>query len=324
MFDLLKKLIDTPSPSGMESDMAHLIGSLCKPYADEIRIDTLGNLIVHKAGHGPKLMVAAHMDEIGLIAAFIEENGMIRFGSVGGIFSVYSLYHRVRFTNGVEGAMVCEERSEKEPKLDKCFIDIGAKNREEAEKLISTGDCAVFISEPYETKNTWFSKALDNKIGCLILIEALKKLKAPAYDVYFVFTVQEEVGLRGARTAAYGINPDYAIAVDVTSAGGTTNTEPVTVDLGKGAAIKIMDRSVICHKKMIDMLSETAKKADIPYQLEVLLAGGTDAGAIHASRAGVVTGAISVPTRYIHSPVEEVNKDDVKACIDLLAAFINE
>lgn len=318
--ELLKELTRAFGPSGRENNIKNVIIKHIEKYADEIETDALGNLIAHKKGTGKKIMLASHMDEIGIIATFIDDNGFLRFSEVGGLNKQDILYKRVRFENGIVG-VIGTEKENKDRLISKMFIDIGAKNREEAEKLISVGDMAVFEGEFEASGKTVISKALDNRAGCYVLIETLKKAETDN-DLYFVFTVQEEVGLRGAKTSAYGIDPDYAVAVDVTDTGDTPNAEEMAVKMGKGAAVKVMDRSVLCDSTVRTSLIESAKKNNIPYQLEVMTDGGTDAGAISVSRAGVKTGGVSIPTRYIHSPSEMADMNDIEACIKILEEFI--
>lgn len=317
--ELLKKLTECNGVSGNETAVRELITNEINGYADEIKVDALGNLIVHKKGDGKKIMYAAHMDEIGIIVTYIDENGFLRFGNVGGLNTKDLVYNKVEFSNGTIGVIASEEENfKKTPSLSKLYIDIGVQSREEAEKKVNVGDTAMFIGGTYFCGNTVISKALDNRAGCYVLTEALKQIKNSPNDLYFVFTVQEEVGLRGARTAAYGVNPDMAVAVDVTDTGDTPECERMAVKMGKGAAVKIKDSSILCHADIRTLLIETAKENNIPYQLEVLAAGGTDAGAIHTTREGVPTGGLSIPTRYIHSPSETADIRDIKACIELI------
>lgn len=318
--ELLEKLTKTFGPSGREHKIRELIKETVTPYVDEVYIDALGNLIANKKGNGKRIMLAAHMDEIGIIVTFIDDNGFIRFAPVGGLNTKDLLYNKVRFENGVLG-VIGTEKDNKDRIISKMFIDIGAKNKEEAENLLKIGDMACFEGNFSATENVIISKALDNRAGCYALIEVLKKADSEN-DLYFVFTVQEEVGLRGAKTSAYGIEPDMALTVDVTDTGDTPNTEEMAVKLGGGAAVKIMDRSVLCDSSVRGGLIEAAKRLEIPYQLEVMNDGGTDAGAISVSRAGVKTGGVSIPTRYIHSPSEMVNFEDIKNCITIINEFI--
>ena len=318
--ELLKKLTLCYGPSGREDNIRKIIEDIAKPYADEIKTDALGNLIVHKKGNGKKIMVAAHMDEIGVIATVIDDNGFIRFSAVGGLYNKDLLGRRVIFENGVVGVIGSEEDN-KDRKILKMYIDIGATDKADCEKKVSIGDMATFCADFYENENCVISKALDNRSGCYVLLKALEKIKSDN-DLYFVFTSQEEVGLRGAKTSAFSIAPDYAIAIDVTDTGDTPDGIKMVTKLGKGAAIKIMDRSVLCDSFVRSKLAELAAENNISYQLEIMNYGGTDAGAISLSGSGVKTGGISIPTRYIHSPSEMINKNDLKSAIDLLCVFL--
>ena len=318
--ELLKKLTLCYGPSGREDNIRKIIEDIAKPYADEIKTDALGNLIVHKKGNGKKIMVAAHMDEIGVIATVIDDNGFIRFSAVGGLYNKDLLGRRVIFENGVVGVIGSEEDN-KDRKILKMYIDIGATDKADCEKKVSIGDMATFCADFYENENCVISKALDNRSGCYVLLKALEKIKSDN-DLYFVFTSQEEVGLRGAKTSAFSIAPDYAIAVDVTDTGDTPDGIKMVTKLGKGAAVKIMDRSVLCDSFVRSKLAELAAENNISYQLEIMNYGGTDAGAISLSGSGVKTGGISIPTRYIHSPSEMINKNDLKSAIDLLCVFL--
>ncbi len=320
--DILKKLTETYGPSGREDKIRKVIEEIASPFADEIYTDALGNLIVRKKGTGKKIMVAAHMDEIGVIATLIDENGFIRFSSVGGLYNKDLLGRRVCFENGVVGVIGSEEEN-KERKILKMYIDIGAKDKASCEELVSIGDMAVFCGDFYENENSIISKALDNRCGCYVLLKVLENIKSQN-DLYFVFTSQEEVGLRGAKTSAFSIAPDYALAIDVTDTGDTPNGIKMATKLSGGAAIKIMDRSVLCDSFVRSKLAELAAKNNIAYQLEVMNYGGTDAGAISLSGTGVKTGGISIPTRYIHSPSEMIDKNDLQSVISLLSAFLEE
>lgn len=317
--ELLKELSLFYAPSGREKKLSEYIKNQVLNFADEIFTDSLGNLVVHKKGGGKKIMVSAHMDEIGVVVTYVEDSGYLRFSDVGGLYTKYLSGRRVIFENGTEGVIYTEPKNDKNSLL-KMYIDIGAKTKEEAEKAVNVGDMAVFCGNYTEQNGVIIGKALDDRVGCFALIEALKRIKSEN-DLYFVFTVQEEVGLRGARTAAYSVEPQIALAVDVTDCGDTPKSDKVSVKLGGGAAIKVMDYSVICDSDVREMLSDMARKGNIPYQLEVMTEGGTDAGVIHFSRGGVKTGGISIPARYIHSPSEMVSKDDLEAVIKLITIF---
>lgn len=316
---LLKRLTDCFGVSGRESEVRELIREEASGFADEVYTDVLGNLIAHKKGGGKKIMLAAHMDEIGVAVTYIDESGFLRFAPIGGVYTKRLLNRRVCFKNGTVG-VIDTETENKDLKLAKMFIDIGAPDRKSAEELVSIGDMAAFCGSFEQSGDMVISKALDNRAGCYTLIRALQRVSCEN-DLYFCFTSQEEVGLRGAKAAVYSVAPDYALAVDVTDTGDTPGCEKMAVKIGGGAAVKIMDRSVITHPEVRDILFDEAKKNTIPYQLEVMTEGGTDAGAIHIGRSGVKTGGISIPTRYIHSPSEMVSMNDIDACIDLVCAF---
>jgi len=321
--ELLEKLTQVYSPSGNEKRIREVIENEIKDYADEIYTDNLGNLIARKKGSGKKLMLCAHMDEIGVIVTYIEENGFLRFAPVGGVPPYCSLYQTVEFENGTKGVVGYEEKINLKTELNisKMYIDIGASSDKEAEEKISIGDTAVFCGQFVKNGKTVFSKAMDNRAGVYVLINALKNVKDSENDLYFVFTVQEELGLRGARACANAINPDMALCIDVTDTGDTPNCNTMAVKLGKGACIKFMDSSIITHKEINDILKEAAKTKNVDVQYEVLTFGGTDAGAIHTSGVGVMTGAISIPTRYIHTPRECVNTDDLESAIAIASEF---
>jgi len=204
------------------------------------------------------------------------------------------------------------------------YIEIGADTKEEAEEKVSIGDTCVYYSEVVMDDKHIVAPALDDRIGCFIMIEILKSIKASKNDIYFVFTVQEEVGTRGAKTAGYSIDPDIAISFDVTATGDTPKARPMAVKLNKGPAIKIKDNSILCHPKVKNLLIEQAEKNAIPYQLEVLEFGGTDSGAIHLTRSGVPSGVVSIPCRYIHSTCEMVSVSDVSNIVDLSIKLLED
>lgn len=310
-------------PAGDESSVADAIEKLAAPYADKIKRDVMGNPIVRKKGSGPKVMFAAHMDSIGFIVTHIDEKGFLRFGKVGGLRPNSCLHTPVRFKNGVRGVVSLDCGVEpKDMTLEDLYIDVGAKSREEAQGLVRIGDTAVFDGPAFAAGDRLVSPYMDDRIACVVLLKALETLGKSDNDLYFVFTVQEELGLRGAKTAAYGIDPDYGVAVDVTWSDDELNPRHRgSSTAGGGAAIKVMDGSVICHPQMVKRLEELAVAREIPYQMDVIRQGGTDAGSIHLTRSGVYTGGVSIPCRYMHSPVEMVDARDVEACAGLVAAF---
>ncbi|HHV27704.1 MAG TPA: M42 family metallopeptidase [Tissierellia bacterium] len=323
--ELVKKLVNIYSPSGDENNIREFIKDEIKDFVDEVEIDSLGNLIARKKGKGKKIMLAAHMDQIGLMVTDIDDKGFLRFTNIGGISPVLSLGQKVIFKNGTVGVIFAEPVDNiGKLKLENMFIDIGVLNKEEAEKKVSIGDICVYESGFSENDNVIFSKCLDDRIGCFVLIETLKRVKNSDNDLYFVFTVQEEVGLRGAKTSAYKINPDLGIAIDVTSSGDTPKAKRFAVSLNKGTAIKVKDNSILTHPKVRELMAEVAEENSIPYQMEVLEFGGTDSGAIHLTREGIPTGAISIPTRYIHSTVEMSSKKDINYSVDLLVKLLEK
>ncbi|WP_244969124.1 M42 family metallopeptidase [Tissierella praeacuta] len=324
-FSLLKELVGVYGPASNEKLIREYILNEIKDYVDEMEIDALGNLIARKKGNGKKVMISAHMDQIGLMVIDIDEKGFLRFTNVGGISPVVSLSQQVIFENGTIGVVYAEPIEDiSKLKLENMYIDIGAFSKEEAEKKISIGDICIYKSEYIENENVVFTPYLDDRVGCFIAIEALKSIKNPVNDLYFVFSVQEEVGLRGAKTAAYRIEPDIGIALDVTSHGDTPKAKRFAIGLNKGAAIKVKDNSIICHPKVKDLLVSLAKDNRIPYQMEVLEFGGTDSGVIHINKEGVPSGVISIPTRYVHSTIEMASKDDIINCTKLLVKFLED
>jgi len=338
MFNLIKNVLKPFGVSGSEEDIRRTLETLIKPYVDSVRTDALGNLIAvkktplsgqYKSGEKEpeKIMLAAHMDTIGIIVTFADEKGFLRFSQVGAVYPHIALGQRVLFENGFVGVVYYEEKIEnmKDLKLNKMFIDIGARSKEEAQQLVKIGSKACFISEPVMQGDYIISPYIDDRIGCAILLKAAELIsKAKELynkEFYYVFTVQEELGLRGAGPAAFGIIPDLAVAVDVTGTGDIPECKLMDVSLGKGPAIKIKDKSVICHPHVVERLKATCDVLNIPYQLEVLEYGGTDAGAIHVTAGGIVTGAVSIPARYIHTPNEMCHIKDVEQAALLLAGF---
>lgn len=327
LFELIQTLVSAHGPSGNEGGVREAIRKLAAPYGGEASTDTMGNLIIHKPGPGPKVMLCAHMDSIGFIVTHVEKEGFLRVGKLGGVAPQEILYTPVRFQNGVRGVVVKEEKASlSKLKLDECYLDIGARDEAQAREMVQIGDTAVYDTPTFSSGGKVISPYLDNRVSCAILLQVLEKLPENCpNDLYFVFSTQEEVGLRGSKTAAYAIEPDYALAVDVTDVDDTPGTDRCgTVQLGKGAAIKLMDHSVICHSEIVKELDLTALERGIAVQRDILRAGGTDAGAIHVSRTGVKTGGVSVPCRYIHTPVEMVDLSDVQACVELVLAFVEK
>jgi tetrahedral aminopeptidase len=329
MIELLRQLTETFGPSGHEGNVRQVVRKEVESLADEIRIDALGNLIVRRrpsrsSENTKKIMVAAHMDEIGLIVSHVDKNGFVRFSSIGGVFRRYVLGGRVRFLNGTLGVIGYDrlDNINELPTLDKVYIDVGATSAKDCP--VSVGDVAAFERPFMEMGRRLVAKSMDNRVGVLVAIETLRALKGKSspHDLYFVFTTQEEVGTRGAGTSAYGVDPDVGIAVDVTPTGDTPNALKMVMALGKGPCVKFQDVGSISDPRVVQWMISAAEKNKIPYQREVLLIGGTDAKAIQSVRAGVPSGCISVPVRYVHSPSEMVDDEDVQNTIKLLTAVL--
>lgn len=324
MQEILRKVTQVFGVSGNEEDIREVITAEIKKYIDEIKVDAMGNLIAIKKGKKRKILFAAHMDEIGVIATFIDDKGFIRFSNMGGVSAYTSLGQRVKFRNGTVGSVDAEEKLEdmKSLKLGKMFIDIGCNSREETEKYVKVGDAANFVGEFVLQGDIAISKAMDNRSGCAVLIDLIKNMPKTENEVYFVFTTQEEVGLRGAKTAAFGMMPDCAIAVDVTLTGDTPESHKREVKLGGGPAIKVKDNAYIAHPTIRRTLEDIAKGNNIPYTLELLDFGGSDPGAIQATGSGIPCGGVSIPCRNVHSPAEMVSLIDMNNCVKLCSLFI--
>ena len=327
MKKLLQTLTETFGPSGYEDKVRDIVRNEVKSLADEIRVDALGNLIARKRPSKStkdvkKIMIAAHMDEIGVIVSHVDENGFIRFSPIGGVFRRYVLSSRLRFLNGTQGVIGFDrlDNINELPTLDKVHIDVGATNRKDCP--VKIGDVAAFDRPYSEFGNRLVAKSMDDRAGVLVAIETLRALKSTPHDVYFVFTTQEEVGTRGATTSAYGVDPDIGIALDVTPSGDTPNSLKMEMALGKGPCIKIQDVGMISDPRVVQWMIRVAEKNKIPYQREVLLVGGTDARAIQVARAGVPVGCISIPVRYVHSPSEMVDFSDIQNSVKLLTAVL--
>ncbi len=336
---LLREICEIAGAPGFEKRVRDLVVELVSPISDEVKIDNLGNVIAIKNGKnnpdGKRVMVAAHMDEIGFIVTHIDDNGFLRFHTLGGfdpktLTAQRVIVHGKKDLGGVMGSkpihvMSAEERT-KLPKTTDFFIDLGM-SKDEVEKYISIGDPVTRDRELIEMGDCVNCKSIDNRVAVFILIETLRNLKNPAYDVYATFTVQEEVGLRGANVAAHGINPDFGIALDTTIAfdvPGAQAHEKVT-ELGKGTAIKIMDAMTICDYRMVEFMKQIADKEKIKWQPEILTAGGTDtAGVQRMGKQGAIAGAISIPTRHLHQVIEMAHKQDIADSISLLIACLEQ
>lgn len=326
---LLQQLTETFGPSGYEDNVRALVRAEVESLADEVRVDALGSLIARKKPSKPgggtrKIMIAAHMDEIGLIVSHVDEKGFVRFSPIGTVFRRYVPGGRVRFLNGTKGVIGFDRLDNRNelPTLDKVYIDVGATNKKDCPVRI--GDVAAFERPFMEMGNRLVAKSMDDRVGVLVAIETLRALKEQStpHDLYFVFTTQEEVGTRGAGASAYGVDPDIGIAVDVTPTGDTPNALKMEMALGNGPCVKFQDVGAISDPRVVQWMIAAAEKNKIPYQREVLLVGGTDAKAIQSVRAGVPIGCISIPVRYVHSPSEMVDYADVQNTVRLLTAVL--
>jgi len=337
---LLSELCRTPGGPGREERVRAVVMRELGPLTDRIEVDRLGNVIAARdprgaargSGKPRRLMLSAHMDEICLMVTHIEDNGFLRFTTLGG-FDVKTLssqrvwVHGKKDVLGIIGSkpvhLLSDEERTKLPKIESLFIDLGLP-RSRVEKIVSVGDLVTRERDLVEIGESISTKSLDDRVGCFVMIEAVRKVKSHGVEVVAVATTQEEVGIRGAQVAARRLEPDLGIALDVTLANdfpGTSGQDTIT-SLGSGAAIKIMDSSVMCDFRIVDALRDVATRKKIPHQLEVLPKGGTDTAAIQRAARGAPAGCISIPCRYVHSTIEMCHRKDVQSAIDLLAAFI--
>lgn len=331
----LKELTDLNGVSGGEEVVREYIKEYAVKHCDDIKIDSIGNLITFKKGRNSrfKVMLSAHMDEVGFIAVGYNEGGTIKFKTVGGIDERILLGKRVvvgeNKINGIIGSkpihLQDKEERNKNIKIKNMYIDIGAENREEAGKLVSLGELIAFDSKFVEMGDECIkAKALDDRVGCSILMEMLNGIYD--FDLYACFTVQEEVGLRGSEVAAFTVKPDLALIIEGTTCSdvpGVEKYEYSTV-LGDGAAITIMDRTSYADKKLVNFIYDTAKKNNVKVQYKQTNTGGNDAGKIQLTGNGVKVASISVPCRYIHSPVSMMNKNDFESCKEIVRNVLNE
>jgi len=334
---LLELLTQTPGIAGREERIRAVIRKEMENSCDEVRSDALGNLIGLKQGSGRgKIMLAGHMDEIGFLVKYIDDKGFIRLQPVGG-FDPRTLMGQRVVVHGKEDLLgnlspstkpvhiLTEEEKKKQLQVKDFFVDLGLPPEQVKEK-VEIGDPVTLRQEFARVGNNYSSKAMDDRAGVLVMLEAVKKLQQHPADIYLVATVQEEVGLRGALTSAFGIVPDLGIALDVTLAAdypGGEEPEYVT-RLGEGVAIKIMDSASISDHNLVKSLREIARSENIDHQMEILPRGGTDAGSIQRSQAGVPVATLSVPCRYVHTVNEMVSRKDLEAAINLLSSFLTQ
>ncbi len=338
--DTLEKLSNACGVAGREDEVRDLMKRFLKPHVDEVREDKLGNVIGTKTGKrkAPKVMLAAHMDEIGLIVKTISKEGFLRFAKIGGIDDRILLAQKVMVyaekgpLHGIIGSKPPHIQREEERKKivthDQLFIDIGAENQEEARKMgVRIGDPVEFdIKFARVRRDVVIGKAFDDRVGCAVMVEAVKRLKKTSCATYAVGTVQEEVGLRGAATAAFGIEPDVGLALDVTVAGDVPGVKEVEapIKMKEGPSITVADRGLIAHPKVLRLLTDAAEENNIRYQLETGLPGTTDAARISLTREGVPSGTISIPARYIHSPSSMLSLKDAEDAVKLTVAAVQK
>ncbi len=327
MFDLLKKVLAPHGPSGLEAPVAEVIRAEVEKYVDTIEVDALGNLICTKLGKAEnpkKVMLSAHMDHIGYIVTGIEKEGYLRVTNVGGIGINNSYTRHVAFAGGVQGVVVCEPVSG-QATLKNLFIDIGAKDKEEALTMVSLGDVAVYANDCFRLgQHRVAAPAMDDRCACAMLVKLLQEVGETQDTIIAVFSVQEEVGCRGAKVASFAKAPDIGIALDVTGGGDTPGTDNPEIKLGEGIAVKVMDRGSISNPVLREELIACGEKAGVKTQREVLPYGGTDASAMQTSRAGIPVCTISVPCRYVHSACEVVDLRDLEGGVKLLKAYFGK
>lgn len=326
MINDLKTIMKIQGISSRERNIAAKLTEMIKPYVDDVSTDPLGNVIALKKGKGKnkkKIMLCAHMDEIGFIVTFIQDNGLVRVNPVGGINYVAAAHNIVKFENGAEGVIVAEGKVEpKDLAPDKFYIDLGVKTKRDAERKVKIGEGCALVSDCVKLAGKrYVGRPFDDRVGCYVMIETAKKLQKTDNDIYFVFSVQEEVGCRGSRTASFTVRPDIGIAFDVTPSGDIPGAGTnLCVKLGGGAAVKVKDSSVMCDQKLVSDLVTLAKDKKIPYQMEVLTYGGTDTCSMQTVAGGSRAGCISIPVRFCHSQNEMIDMGDVEACVDLAVA----
>jgi endoglucanase len=336
----LEKLSNACGVTGRENTVRELMEQMLKPYADEIKVDRMENIIAIKKGKpkAPKIMLAAHMDEVGLMVKTITKDGFLQFTKMGGIddriLPAQKVIVLTKNANlpGIVGSKPPHIQKEEERKkiiaFDDLFVDIGAESREDAAGMgVAVGDPIAFdVKYTKLARNVVMGKAFDNRAGCVAMVEAMKLLKNTDCTVYAVGTVQEEVGLRGAGTAAFGVDPDFALALDVTIAGDVPGVREydTSVKMGRGPSLTISDSGTITHPKILRLILDTAAEEKIPLQIESGLLGSTDAARISLTRQGIPSGTIAIPTRYIHSPAAILDLRDIEDSAKLTAAAIQK
>ncbi len=323
---LIQQLSEATGPSGYEAPVRELVKSAVAGLADELRVDALGNLIASKGSKsqdGLRVILTAHLDEIGLMVTHVDEKGFARFATLGDALPQTLIGARVRFLNSAQGVIGGEQldSGEKLHRLDQVYIDTGAAGREKS--LVQVGDVAVFDRPFLDLGQRMVGKALDNRVGVAAVIEVMRRLETTPHEIYFTFTAQKVVGDRGATVAAYGVDPQLAISLQVTPSGDTPKARLAEIALGHGPAIKVRDSGMICDPRVVRWMTETAENAKIAYQLEILEGGTSEARAIQITRGGVPAGCVSIPCRYLHTSSELIDYEDVQKSVALVVELLS-
>jgi tetrahedral aminopeptidase len=330
VLDLAKRFCETFGVSGFEEQIRDAIREEIAGLVNEVRVDAMGNLVALRRGTGQagkRVMLAAHMDQIGLMVSYVDNRGFLSFTPVGYLYALACWGGQVRFADGTVGTIGLDGRVDPRSKLPTTrdmYVDVGATERAQVKQQV--GDVAAFMQPFIAQGDAWFAPNMDDRIGCAILAQLLRDLsgKEIAHDLYAVFTTQEEVGTRGATSSAYAIEPDVAVAIDVTGTGDTPHQTPaMEVYMGRGAAVKVQDSGMISHSGLNRLLIAAAQGAGVPYQLEVLQGGTTDARSMQVSRSGVPASCISVPSRYVHLPSQLIDRRDAEGAVSILSAFLS-
>ncbi len=327
MFELMQKLCGVLAPSGREYAMTETMRELITPLVDEVKVDTLGNVVGKITGTGEnkkKILYLAHMDEVGFMVTYIEDNGYIRFTNMGGPNLTSAAYQEVIFESGTRGHIVPHTGSDGTLNYSTMVVDIGAKDKEDAKKYVKLGECFSALPHVTKTAGTMIAgRPLDDRIGCAILVQAAAEMQKnrPYHDIYLAFTVQEESTANGATVTAYDVRPDIGIALDVCGTGDTIGVTPMETRCGDGAAILIRDSTLVADRELVNDLFAVAAEKGIKHQTEVYTMGGTDAVPMQKVALGAKAGVISIPMRYLHTSAEALDLADAEACRDLVVAF---
>lgn len=325
LITLIERLSQAFGPTGREETVRDLVLQAVRGEVDEVQVSPLGSLHARlNRGGGTRLMLSAHLDEIGLIVSHIDERGFARFHPLGWAVPEACLGHRVRFTDGRTAVVAAEHRKDqsKSPTREQLFLDFGAEGREACP--VPVGAIGAFDAPFLRLGERVVSKALDDRVGVAVLVEALRRLDRTPHQVDFVFTIQEEFSAAGARTSAFALDPEVALAVDVGDSGDTPRRSRMSTRLGGGPMIKVRDGAMVSDARLVELLVRRASQANLPHQFEVVEGGTTDGSDIQISRAGVITAGVSIPCRYIHTPSEMVDLRDAELAVQLLLEVLRQ